>query len=101
MATPHIDSGYLRFKLSHAGLPIALVASGGIPVKVYAVLRHAEDRYKIRGLQVPEDYGFVPFQRHSADYWQRFGKHAGPLGWDRGVLVDEGLFPRVLADSKE
>ena len=86
-----IYSDYVEWLYKRHGFPIALVSQG----RVIAISFDGRgDRFW--GLDLPEDGYLIPFQRDSAQYWERHHSHRGPLGVDRGVIVDGGLFPHVL-----
>ena len=92
----YVGHEHLAWMLKYYGLPVALVSGDKNHLRVHAVLRVVADRTDLRGLDIPDDAKLVPFQRDSADFWQRNRVHNGTLGWDRGVLVDGGLFPHIL-----
>ena len=96
---PELNKAAWLFK--SYGQPVALVVGVDANIRVLAVVSSARDGDKIRGIGQSDGSYFVPFQRDSANYWERYRKHAGPLGWDRGVLVDGGLFPHIFGKLKE
>ncbi len=74
----------------------AVISSPDNNPTVQVVLFGKWDVTKMYGRAFPDDSVLVRFQRDSAHYFERHRKHRGSLGWDRGVLVDGGLFPHVL-----
>ncbi len=74
----------------------ALINIEGDNPVVYVVLRSRIDADRLYSMNFPTDVFFIRFQRDSSRYFENHKTHKGPLGWDRDVLVDGGLFPHVL-----
>lgn len=93
-----IDPDWFQHLLDVYGQSLAAVEDNDVVTpRIIAVAFSARDMVdQLRGRQLPERCHVVACQMNSARYFGCHRKSKGPLGWDRGVLVDGGLFPHVL-----